>query len=287
MILITGANGNLGRSVVKQLLSVITESEFVVTASNENTLQKLIGEGYQARLANFNNPDTLLAAFQGISKLLLVSTMEQDRLEQHKNVIDQAKKAGVQHIVYTSLAIKNIEASAVRDLMISHFQTEEYIKKSGLTYTILRNTMYADALLQILGPNALDHDINLPGDHGKVPYLLRREMGEATANLLLQDGHDNVVYDFVGSRQFDYADIASTISELISNDIHYNNISDEEFRSILSKNGFPDFAIYLHAGTIRDIKNHQYEITNNIVEDLLGRKSAGLKTIIKELYNLK
>lgn len=286
MILVTGATGNLGSSVVTQLLKKSNSSQFVVTSSNPEGVQKLAAQGLQARLANFSNPKSLNEAFKGIDKLLLISTMEQNRFEQHKNVVDAAKAQGVKHIIYTSLAIKDIQTSGVKDLMISHFQTEDYIKASGLTYTILRNTMYADALTQILGPNAVNQDINLPGGDGKVPYALRREMGEATANLLLQDGHENKTYDITGSHSYGYQDVATALSNISGKEIKYNNISEDDLKNVLKQIGFPDFVIYLHAGTIYDIKTHQYEIESKSLADLLGRPTASLSQFLKELFLL-
>lgn len=287
MILITGATGNLGSSVTAQLIIKGAQEQIVVTSSNVVGVEKLQSKGLQARLANFTDPSSLNEAFKAIYKVLLISTMDQNRYEQHKNVIDAAKAQGVKHIVYTSLAIKDIQTSGVRDLMMSHFQTEEYIKASGLTYTILRNTMYADALTQLLGPNALKQNINLPGGDGKVPYALRREMGEATANLLLQDGHENKTYEITGSHSFSYADVATTLSEFSENTIRYYDIPENDFSAFLQHSGFPDFAIYLYSGTIYDIKMRQYELESNTLETLLGRPTASIEDFIKELFTTK
>lgn len=284
MILITGATGNLGSAVVAQLLKTLSPEEFVATSSNAEGVEKLRAKGLQSRLANFSDPISLNEVFKGIDKLLLISTMDQNRYEQHKNVVDAAKEQGVKQIIYTGLAIKDIHTSAVKDLMISHFQTEDYIKESGLTYTILRNTMYADALTQILGSNALNQDINLPGGTGKVPYALRREMGEATANLLLQDGHENSTYNITGSNSFGYTELAAALSNLKRDTIKYNDISEDDLKAFLKKIGFPDFAIYLHSGTIRDIKMAQYEIESHTMETLLGRPTASIEDIMEELF---
>jgi NAD(P)H dehydrogenase (quinone) len=284
MILITGATGNLGSAVVDQLLKTLSPEEFVTTSSNSAGVEKLKTKGLPSRLANFSDPITLNEAFKGIDKLLLISTMDQNRYEQHKNVVDAAKKQGVKHIIYTGLAIKDIHTSAVKDLMISHFQTEDYIKESGLAYTILRNTMYADALTQILGSNALNQDINLPGGTGKVPYALRREIGEATANLLLQDSHENNTYNITGSNSFGYTEVAAALSHLKRDTIKYNDISEDDLKAFLKQIGFDDFAIYLHSGTIHDIKMTQYEIESNTMETLLGRPTASIEDIMEELF---
>lgn len=284
MILVTGATGNLGTSVVDQLLKVGSKDQFIVSSSSDAGISKLKDKGLQTRLANFSDPKTLLAAFKGIDKLLLISTMDENRFEQHKNVIDAAKTQGVQHIVYTSLAINDITTSGVKMLMKSHFETEEYIKESGLKYTILRNTMYADALSQILGPNGLHQDISLPGGSGKVPYAMRREMGEATANLLLQDGHENKIYNITGSHAYSYQDLVDQFNKMGAENLAYHDISEEDFIKALQNAGFPDFAIYLHAGTIADIKNHQYEIVDSTMETLLGRPTANAQEFLKEIF---
>lgn len=286
MILITGATGNLGSSVIAQLLKKNSKDKFIATSSSAEGVEKLEAQQLNARLANFSDIDSLNQAFKGIHKVLLISTMDQNRFEQHRNVIDAAKAQGVKHIVYTSLAIKDIQTSGVRDLMISHFQTEDYLKASGVIYTILRNTMYADALTQILGPNVLTDGINLPGGNGKVPYALRREMGEATANLLLEDGHENKTYEITGSQSFSYTDIATVLSELSGKEVKYNDIAEEDLKVALQQIGFPDFAIYLHSGTIYDIKTQQYEIESKTLENLLGRPTASIQAFLKELFKI-
>ena len=283
MLLITGATGNLGASVVKQLLKQIKADQFIVTSSNEKGVKKLQDQGLQARLANFNDTASMVAAFQGVSKLLLISTMEMNRYEQQSKVIDAAKEAGVKHVLYTSLAIKDIQSSAIKDLMISHFQTEDHLINSGLTYTILRNTMYAEALTEIVGPGLAADRINLPGGDGKVPYVLRAEMGEATANLLLQENQDNLIYNITGTNAYSYADLAKELSSLTGKEITYTNIDENEYKENLKAIGFPDFPIFLHSGTVADIRNKQYEIVETTTEKLLGRPTADAQQFLKEV----
>lgn len=287
MILITGATGNLGLAVVNQLLKVIETDQFSVLARNETKAEFLKEKGIEVRIGNFDDSLSLENAFTNIDKLLLISTMEQNRFEQHKNVVDAAVKAGVKHIIYTGLAIKDIETSGVKDLMISHFQTENYIKEKGLIYTFLRNTMYADAIPLIAGEEIFERGISLPGGNGKVPYALRREMGEATANLLLQEGHENKTYDITGSKAYSYQDIVIGLNAITGKEVHYTDVDANTFPSILKDAGVPDFPIYLLSGTVDDIRNHQYEINNNTLEMLLGRPTASLIEFLQEIYQLK
>ena len=286
MILITGANGNLGSAVVSTLEKLMPKNQFLVSSSSDDGVSNLKSKGFNARKADFSDPSTLENAFLGVTKLLLISTMDPNRLEQHKNVIKAAKKVGVKHLVYTSLAIHDIKSSAVRDLMISHFETEAYLKESGLDYTILRNTMYAEALIQILGQNALHQAIKLPGGTGKVPFVLRREMREATANLLLQSGHEGKTYNITAASSYSFAEVAEVLSELTNSEIKYINEDEDRYMTYLQQLDFPEFLIYLHVGTLKDVAMKQYEIQDDSLELLLGRPSAPLNVILKEIFQI-
>ena len=286
MILITGATGNLGEHVVNQLLKTTSLNEFAIFARNEEKAKKFTAQGIQVRLGDFNHPSTLTSAFKGIEKLLLISTMEMNRFEQHKNVIDAAKSAGVKHIYYTGLAIQNINTSNVQRLMQSHFDTEDYILQSGLTFTFLRNTMYTDAIPLIVGEQVFQNGILLPGGEGKVPYALRREMGEAIANLVVQNNHENVIYNITGEHSYSYDDIAQVLSEISHKQVNYIDADEAVFEQLLKDINMPDFMIYLTKGTVLDIKQHQYEVTTPTLSTLLGRSPLDLKSALKEIYQL-
>lgn len=212
MILITGATGQLGSSIISQLVNTTSKDQFAIFARDEKKAEVYKNQNIEIRIGDFNQILTLGHAFTGITKLLLISTMEFNRFEQHKNVIDAAKMAGVKHIIYTGLAIQNIETSNVKDLMHSHFETEQYIQASGLDFTFVRNTMYTDAIPLIVGESVFEQGLFLPGGNGKVPYVLRREMGEAIANLLVQDHHENKTYNITGDVAYSYEDIAQILS---------------------------------------------------------------------------
>ncbi len=286
MILVTGATGQLGSSVISQLNKVSSKDQFAIFARDEKKAIKYKEQGIEVRLGDFNQISSLGHAFEGITKLLLISTMEFNRFEQHKNVIDAEKIAGVKHIIYTGLAIQDIETSNVKELMQSHFDTEKYIQASGLDFTFVRNTMYTDAIPQIIGEAVFDTGIYLSGGDGKVPYTLRREMGEAIANILVQDNHENKTYNITGDIAYSYADIAQTLGELSHKKIDYIDLDETVYEQFLIDLHLPEFLVYLTKGTVVDIKQHQYEVNNSDLKTLLGRPPLDLKSALKELYKL-
>ncbi len=285
MILVAGATGHLGAAVVEQLLRSGATGGFAVLARDPEKAKAFAGQGIDVRIADYDRPETLRAAFSGVDKLLFISTMAMNRAEQQSSVVDAAAAAGVKHIVYTGLALKDIESSGVRDLMISHFQTEDRIKASGMAYTFLRNTMYADAMPIIAGPQATQAGIFLPAGQGKVPYVLRAEMGEATANLLLQEGHEGRTYDIVGEAAYGYDEVARSLSALTGRSLAYHDVPAETLRANMQAAGLPEFPIYLTLGTLQDIKAGRYEIASPALRKLLGRTPKSLDEMVKTVFS--
>jgi NAD(P)H dehydrogenase (quinone) len=286
MILIGGSTGQLGQYVVAQLLRKGAAGRFAVLARDPEKAKIYSDQGIEVRYADFDDPRSLPGAFNDVKRFLFISTMAADRAIQQQLVVDAAAAAGVSHIVYTGLAINDIAGSAVHDLMNSHFQTEDRIRSSGMDWTFLRNTMYAEAIPQIAGPRALTEGIFLPGGGGRVPYALRSEMGEATANLLLQEGHLDRIYNIAGSNAWSYADVAAALSRLTQRNLVYQDILENSLRQGLSSAGVPEFVIWLTLGTVKDIKDGQYDIGSRDLESLLGRAPAPLDDMLRAVFNL-
>lgn len=278
MILVTGATGYLGAATIEFLLENISADRIAAFARDESKAKKLREDGIDVRIGHFNDTTALDNAMQGVKKLLLVSGLDQDRLQQHRNVIDAAQRAGVEHIVYTGVALKDAKASAIRPLMEDHFLTEDYIKESGLTFTFLRNSLYSDAIPMFAGEKITEAGIYLPTGDGKVPFVLRRDLAEATAKILLQDGHENKTYHLTGSQLFSFGDIAKELGT------SYTDADVAAFSEALKEAGVLDGLGYVITGFSTDIKNHQYEIVADDLKILLGRQPTPLKSSLKEIY---
>lgn len=151
MILITGATGHLGTAVIRQLLTKIPAHKIAAFARDANKAVGLKEKGVTVRIGSYDDADSLDKAMRGVEKVLLIaSNDEQNRLLQHRNVVDAAKKAGVNLVAYTSRNLKD-RSTLVNRLMDEHFQTEDYIRESGLNYALFRNALYLDVMPQFAG----------------------------------------------------------------------------------------------------------------------------------------
>ena len=287
MILITGATGHLGKAVVNQLLTKTAASNIAILARDLNKALEYKTKGIEVRIGDFDNPDSLNIAMKGIETVLLVSGSDPvNRLQQHKNVIDAAVKNGVNRIAYTSVTMENLNTSANLFLMQSHFQTEDYIKESGLNYTFFRNNLYTDTILMFAGENPFETGIALPTGNGKVGFALRREIGEAIANELLQISSENKIYEITGSKSYSYADVASELSKLSGKNVTYTDLEAETYSELLKNIGVPEEYISMFNAFAADIKTNQHSKTTSDLEILLGRKPISFSSALKELYNL-
>jgi NAD(P)H dehydrogenase (quinone) len=285
MILVTGATGQLGGAAVGQLLKTTAPDELAVLARDGKKAQHYIDKGVNVRIGDFDDEESLEQAMKGISKLLLIPTIAPHRLEQHKKVIDAALKNGVKHVIYPGVSFKNIETSATAGLD-AHFKTEDYIRNSGLTYTFLRNTLYMEAIAHFGGERLFESGFFLPAGNGKVPFALRREMGEAAANVLLQEGHENKTYDITGHELYGFAEVADELAKLTGKSVSYTSADPAVFAEKLKSAGVDEFFAFVVTGFNLDIRNRQFEIVTNDLERLLGRKPVGLKEGLTEVFGL-
>jgi NAD(P)H dehydrogenase (quinone) len=287
MILVTGATGHLGTAVIQTLLEKTSANQIAALVRDESKASALKEKGVDIHVGSYDDTASLDKAMQGIETVLLIAgTDEDNRLRQHQNVVDAAKKAGIQCIAYTSRTLKDRRTLANK-LMEGHFQTEDYIKASGLNYAIFRNVLYMDTLPQFVGgERVFDTGINLPTGDGRVPFALRSEMGEAIANALLESRCGNLIYKLTGSQSYSFDDVAATLSDLSDREVDYTPAEKSAFEAQMKERGLPETMVQRIVGFMTDIKNGQEEEASPDLENLLGRKPASLEEGLKVLFNL-
>lgn len=288
MILITGATGHLGKATVDFLLKKVPASEIAVLVRDESKVSDLKEKGVNIRIGDYHDKNSLTAALAGIDKVLLISSNDfNDRLGQHQRVVDAAKETGVKHLLYTSVSMQNIEKSALNQIMGEHFETEKHILNSGLTYTFLRDNLYADVIPIFVGEQVLETGINLPAGNGKVPYAVRKDIAEAAANVLAGEGHENKVYEISNTESYSYQDIANILSEISGKTVPYNDVPAADFSKALAEAGVPEMMIGFTIGFATATKDGDFDIPNTHLEELLGRKPTSLKQFLTETYSFQ
>jgi len=222
MLLVTGATGGLGHETIDCLLTTIPATEIAALVRDASKATDLAQRGVDVRQADYFDYPALVKAFQGIEKVLLVSTVAfTDRVSQHRHVIDAAKEAGVQHLFYTS--IQRSSDFVMPEVTESDLATEAYLKASGLAYTILHNGYYFEGLGYLIGNEVPAAEIRVPAGEGQIAFVKRTELAAATAALLTSEGHVNQSYTLTGSVAYSFHDVARELSALAGRPIAYHS----------------------------------------------------------------
>lgn len=238
MIVVTGASGQLGRLVIAELLKSVPASELVAAVRNPDSVTDLAARGVQVRLADYNEPATLDAAFQGADKVLMISSSEVGRrLPQHINVIDAAKRAGVGLLAYTSILRSD---STPLPLGLEHKQTEAELAESGIPHVILRNGWYSENYVASV-PVALQFGavMGCAGD-GRISSAARADYAAAAAAVLLADDQAGRVYELAGDQSYSLSEFASEIASQSGKAVSYQNLVEAEYRQALVGAGLPE-----------------------------------------------
>lgn len=272
-IAITGASGHLGRLVVESLLdSGVTPSDIVAVVRTPAKIDDLAARGVTVRAADYEDPATLRAAFEGVDRLLLVSGNEMGRrVEQHGKVVDAAREAGVKLIAYTS--IPNATTTPLK-LAAEHKATEELIAKSGLPATLLRNGWYWENYAGDLA-GVVERGV-LPGaaGDGKVAGAARRDYADAAAAVLTGDGHEGKVYELGGDERLTYTELAEQLSKASGKTVEYRNLSKDEYQAVLQSAGLPDQYAAILADSDAGVATGALDVTSGDLQRLIGRAST-------------
>lgn len=287
MILVTGATGNFGKSTINFLLNKgVSSANMVALVRDEGKAADLKSKGITLRIGDYDDYDQLVTAFTGVEKLLLVSGSDiTNRGKQHENAVNAAKAAGVKHILYTSFERKNETAtSPISFVAASHISTENLIRKSGMTYTIFRNNLYMDVLPWFFGENVTETGIFLPAGNRKAAFTLRDDMAEATANVLMTEGHENKEYAFSNTENVSIGEVAMALSQVVGKEIPYINPTTEVYVDTLTSNNVPAEFVGMFAGFSEAIKQGEFELEINDLEKILGRKPTTVRQYLEMVY---
>ena len=238
MIVITGASGQLGRLVIQSLLTKVPASRIVAAVRNPEKASDLAALGVQVRRADYTDSASLDAAFQGVEKILLISSSEVgQRLAQHRNVIDATRRAGVSLLAYTSLL--HADTSPL-GLAGEHVATEAWLAQSGVPFVLLRNGWYTENYLASIPP-ALQHGafIGSAGE-GRIASAARADYAEAAAVVLTTPGQSSKVYELAGDEAYTLAEFSAELSRQSGKAIPYVDLPENDYKAALIGAGLPE-----------------------------------------------
>lgn len=279
-IVITGATGQLGRLVVEALLARDVPADQIVAGGRDVAkLSDLADRGVQVRRTDFDDADSLREAFDGATRVLLVSgNVPGQRVQQHQNAITAAKGAGVELIAYTSIA-----GADQTDMLLAadHLATEKLLRESGVAFVLLRNSWYLENYTAQL-TTFLQHGAVLgsAGD-GRVSAATRADYADAAASVLSGDGHANQVYELGGDQPFTLGELAAAVGEAAGKPVTYQNLPAEDYAKILVGAGLPEGYAAILADSDLGIARGELLVTSGDLRKLIGRETTTMTDAVR------
>jgi NAD(P)H dehydrogenase (quinone) len=267
MIAVTGATGKLGRLVIQGLLDREPADQIIAAVRDPASAADLAARGVDVRLADYNQPDTLLPALDGADRLLLISTNDPvNTVAQHANVIDAAKRVGVDLLVYTSVTLATFPPRA----------TEPTIRESGLPFTILRNAQYTSVYSQqIKQAVATGVFLGSAGD-GRTATATHADYAAAATEVLTGTGHVGRVYELSGDLAWSFQELTEELSSATGKEVVYQNVSTEKHLEILLAAGVPAMLAPVFVASYRAVAAGEFSGTSGELRRLIGHPTTTL-----------
>lgn len=280
MLGVTAASGRLGRLVVAELLQRVPPERIVALVRDPSKVADLAARGIAVRRADYDDPASLAAALPGIERLLLISGSEVGRrVQQHRNVIEAAARAGVQLVAYTSLL--HADRSPLRFLAEEHSATERALQESGLAWVILRNSWYTENFEdRVRGAVAAGELVGASGQ-GRIASATRADYAAAAAVVLTTDGHLGRIYELAGDEAWTMADLARVIGEVVGRPIPYRNLEPAAYARFLVERGTPQPVAELLASMEEAFAQDALFDDSRTLGRLIGRPTTPLRAVVR------
>ncbi|NYG32175.1 SDR family oxidoreductase [Sphaerotilus montanus] len=279
MIVVTGASGQLGRLVIQSLLKTVPAAGIVAAVRQPAAVADLAALGVQVRQADYAQPATLDATFQGATKVLLISSSALgERVAQHGNVIDAARRAGVALLAYTSLL--HADTSPL-GLAAEHTATEALLRASGVPHVLLRNGWYTENYLASL-PAVLQHGavIGSAGE-GRIASAARADYADAAAAVLTRDDQAGQVHELAGDTSYTLAEFAAEVGRQTGRAIPYVNLPEADYRGALLGAGLPEPLAHLLADSDVGASKGGLFDDGHRLSALIGRPTTALAAMVE------
>ena len=231
MILITGATGKTGSATAKSLGE--KGETFRALIRNEEKKEGLESLGGEVVIGSIENTEVVNQSMQGVKTVLVLLPNSESQLALEKQLVDSAKQAGVERIVKMS----SIEATpdATSPIPKLHLESEEYIKQSGLAWTMIKPNFYMQNLLASAGTIKEQGKIFLPMGDGKTGMIDTTDVGKVLAKVLSEDGHESMNHEITGPEILSFYEVAEIFSQVLGKQVDYVDVPMDAYKETLGQ----------------------------------------------------
>jgi uncharacterized protein YbjT (DUF2867 family) len=268
-ILVTGATGNVGGKVVQKLAAAGLKVRAAGQSAAKADSMKVAG--VQPVECDFNRPETMRAALEGVERLFLLTPFVPNMVELAARMMEEARRAKVQYIVRMSAMGADLEPGI--QLGRWHRQVEEMVESSRIPFTILRPNVFMQNYSSLYAQTIKNESaFYLPAGEAKVSYIDTRDIAAAAVETLTTVGYEGIFYDLTGPEALSNIQIAEILSQVAGRKVRYVSISDEQARQRMHQAGTPDWAIDAMMELYALNRSGRSALVTPAVEQVTGKK---------------
>ena len=278
MILITGATGKTGSATAKSLGE--KGERFRALIRNEEKKEGLESLGGEVVIGSIENTDVVNQSMQGVKTVLVLLPNSESQLALEKQLVDSAKQAGVERIVKMS----SIEATpdATSPIPKLHLESEEYIKQSGLAWTMIKPNFYMQNLLASAGTIKDQGKIFLPMGEGKTGMIDTTDVGTVIAKVLSEDGHESMNHEITGPEILSFYEVAEIFSKVLGKQVDYVDVPMDAYKETLGQFLTNQWHLDAVIDLFKGIAEGGIEDKTNTFNELTGETPKSLSQFLAE-----
>lgn len=267
-ILVTGATGTIGSFLVERLVALGAQMQVLVRSHQQ--AENFAARRIDAFIGDFAQKETLVPALAGVEKLFLLSAASPRQVEWQGNMVEAARRAGVRHIV--KLSASNAGPDLRLPIKCWHYETEQQIKNSGVTYTFLRPNCFMQNSLHWARTIREQGLFYMPVGDARVSQIDARDIAAVAAAVLTGSGHQDQTYEITGSEAITFEEVAEQFSTALGKRVRYVRTSFAESGQHMLEYGMEEWLAAAVTQTYRLMSEGGAQHVTHFVSQLTGHE---------------
>ena len=278
MILITGATGNNGQELIRQLSALGHRIRALVRKPAEAA--KLGGSNIEVAPGDFDLPETLESALQGVEKAFLLTPVAERFVQWQKGFIEAAQRAKIQHLV--KFSGMGAHARSASELLKLHAETDEILRSSGVPFTILQPNSFHQNMLSSADTIKAQGVFYWPLKNASQSTVDIRDISAVAAKVFTSSGHEGKTYVITGPEALTFQQAAEKLSSVLGRKIQYVDVPISAAADGMRNSGMPDWNVHAVSDLLAYFATGAAATVTDTVRRLLGRPARSFEQFVKD-----
>ena len=278
MILITGATGNNGQELIRQLTAMGQRVRLLVRKPAEGA--KLAGSNTEVAVGDFDRPETLQAALQGVEKAFLLTPIAERFVQWQKDFIEATQRANIKHLV--KFSAMGAHAHSPSELLRLHAETDDTLRNSEVPFTILQPNAFLQNMLSFADTIKAQGAFYWPLKNASQSSVDIRDIGAVAAKVLTSSGHEGKTYVITGPEALTFQQAAEKLSSVLGRKITYVDVPISAAADGMRKSGMPEWSVRVVSDLLAYFATGALATVTDTVPRLLGRPATSFEQFVKD-----